>query len=1228
MSLMLEKLLNENPGICSSHSTQKIRRQIKTEAHKPQSLDSRRKKPKYSNLHSIDEKSKQNVYNNNKTHRRTNTQISLISPNLISPSNKFLTQTTSPERSPRKTQNQFNLSQSKQFFEISPIKTKKPNILDSNFQMKKAVSDALFTHASFALTNKQQSDPQNLNLPRISSPKQVEALEKTCISYNTNVQNVDYDTARNVFLEKSARNDHQMNKINHKLRMDTRINNEKQYYWDNVSLLDKTHCNKIGSTKLSNTNNSISIISDKYIEHLHNSEIPYIQLVEMMPKCINFCQNYKKAYIEIQASLKHFPLYLSCNRDDLDLEYYISFNKSKLPTKNFYDHKASGSEIIIDGPSWELNVISAIFQPAKSRIMPKGSVSHGAKQKQCNEVVVLICCDNNLKKKIPLVFSYNFYNPRFEHKRERIVVPDYYSDRGKKILYEKPIFFEGNLKQVVQDSAEKIRQKKNEDPNDIMYKNKQIATFYNKHRVFKIANQYSESKTRSKQTLEKNRQIFRNKMKSKEADQQKHDLLKEKLAKDKELACHNEQKMRKDHSWLSVLNFFGKMNQIQEYFKVEGPKKVFQKIQIMKARQIQKTFRNIRQSKNIKKNIYNDVIFAKNCLQIYCKTFKLDVRARSILLQADFIEGVLAPMAIQQKTQNFILFIKNVQVRWKKHLQLKKCIVGEQENSQQKEILNLAEFLETKKNQDISLNLLSSDRIKQLFEHMFDRQIQYYIQVRYAYLMHRRNEQLEKKAKAIASNLGKNPALRSILNLPEMIGQKRQKIMPVNKKEVDMPKLKIMCKQMSGLYEEVQVPVEVKNLEVELNVDDWIRRKSHRMGSIAGNVLKEKPKGRQKEILNKIKVILDKKTDDDYVVNSMVNFNDDYDKDDPYQSIPTDSRKVSTRTLKILDVEPEVVQSKDFDKKNEKNELNEKNEKNEKSEKSSKSSNSSNSSNSSSSPQPMRKSKITTVKVETIKSSKKILTNKKPVMKQLLLQTPQKLLKRRSKIIVPTKKQEPKPTEDEQEKIFDKPRDSKFKKKSVRNSLYSPTKDYPKPTIRIHDALCIRNVFNISESELNPAISIKLRNKKIRDLEKLYKIDRKAQLEKDHQYDTNRQWIELTNLNIYDFYNQIITRVPEIYDKIFNLNKNIKKKRGSIPIMTRDFLDKQIIESYGVEAESRVDFDEAVNDDGVIINDRKLNFSIMGTVGVGRFQLKVKSKVMRALIVSMLEVLSGKKIVF
>lgn len=950
-----------------------------------------------------------------------------------------------------------------------------------------------------------------------------------------------------------------------------------------------------------------------------NNDIPTFLLPENMPRLIFFPRK-RTIYLEIRSFLKHFPLYISCDRTDLDLEYFVSFDKQNQPNKAKNEQTAEGNNITINPPQKNLNPEFVII------------MVHGPSDAKC-------------------VFSHNFTNPTFVHITQKRKGPDYFTTRGKKELFGLPQHFDGNLQAEVHYGVMEVKHKKNYDPEAILDRNKAIAVYFDRFRVKQLADSHNEENIRYQDNKKKAKEIFKQNQYKKEQSIGRHDVLKKQREEEQQKDCNDKKKSAYNFTWIYQIKVLEGLDDINHLWNTEGPKIVTRRLQNQKAIKLQRWIRNLVNNRLKWKVGYllRNQLSISYALEVFAKATKIDARAKSLDILGNVLGAYFYPLKMFRSCLSYMLSLKNIQRRFTKHLSLKNKIVDDLQLSWEKEIMYLSEIDYQKVDGDEKevgiesyLGLLSTDKVRSFQIHMFDRQLLYYLEVRYGYQMKRQNEAFEKKAKILLANILKSSKLNSILNIKDkevkgkpdldslkQISRLTQQFPETLNKKTQIALQKIIVKRDTKtlLQEELSIAArsmrtsaewnetnkdkisqidsaKLKKKKDKLNRGQNLRNSQHQeliknvLGNNKGSFLVDKQNYKDDETISDddsfeyesalICAESQFKKDEKRQTSKQMRFDEQGSIEEFEESVLLDNFNVLENEITNVNNDKSMINeslqnnNRKLNKKNKSNiSIGKKKKKDDKGKKETRD------------PPTDKFKQMDDPNLDLVFSSEKKLSPKK---KKTL--SPLKKIKRDKSVS--------KSPEMGQTQVSPIQKESKMFRKVKRDSK--------------------KLKIDIDDIEIQPSKLKRIRETRLRELEKKYKISRKKLFDDKYLYNTNTMWTEQSETHIYSFYDQIIARVPKIYEKIFvaSIRKSTTKTR--VP-MNRDDMEQHIQNSYALTVDSKVDFSSAVDDKCNIINDKKLNRLILGKVNVDDFKLSVKPRIMRAIIISMMESISGKKII-
>lgn len=281
--------------------------------------------------------------------------------------------------------------------------------------------------------------------------------------------------------------------------------------------------------------------------------------------------------MKVDATLKFFPLHFTVTNDEDEFFYYINFNPSRAPTPDVHDLKIEARG--------NFNIVPTAAIAAKY-----------SKQEKCGSQVTTVVVITSLWILVDTFYisdcwlSYSFSSPKYldsKLKKDMGV----FSDRHKRQLFDIDPTSEVGLGFEVKRKLELLKKKRNHHGDDVVYKNKQIAVYFNRFRIKQLAETIKTNPQNAKDAKSRREEIHRTKMSRKAELNAHHDFLKQQAA-DKILGAEMKRfKFHHQFSWLYVLRIYQVLIEIKLYIGTKGKSLWLESQRQKKAVQLQRFYR-------------------------------------------------------------------------------------------------------------------------------------------------------------------------------------------------------------------------------------------------------------------------------------------------------------------------------------------------------------------------------------------------------------------------------------------------------------------------------------------------------------------------------------------------------------------------------------------------------------------------------------------------------------
>ena len=511
------------------------------------------------------------------------------------------------------------------------------------------------------------------------------------------------------------------------------------------------------------------------------------KFTEGVPRTIDVTNDKKSCFLWIECFEKAFPCHIVTNQKGVSLEFCIKFftledligldlgfsqktnirsltrpellhaiRKTKFsnltkPGKESYDLYIHGNMVHVKPPDNTVNNIQnskltanckdlvASQNVSKSKIAIE-NLSKNFNQKKYDFMLVFLY--SPIKKK--MIVSFSFTSEKHLTIKSRFNF-DLFGPGQKEELFGtecNDYTIEEEIRQI-----KNVRHERYLSREDLVKKNIKDCkdTFYKKAvQIKRISTSFDN---RRKRTADKKNIIYEQKMKKKLIFNQRHEIIKERVRETEEQNYAIINKYMEKYFWAVLLKLYKLLRFVKKQFFI---RKTIKFRQIMEHKMLCKIQKSIRIHLGNKSFLSDNVAIVNNNFRFRCYLLKKHVHDMAKEVVGIFLSSAISSIQIKYYSLQFILYIKNIQRKWIKHIHLKRSIYQKFENMWSKQVMLLTEKYNQYKKMGILYNLenlkyTTSSVRTHIIKHLFDRQMLRYVEKRYALLEKNYDNKLAKK---------------------------------------------------------------------------------------------------------------------------------------------------------------------------------------------------------------------------------------------------------------------------------------------------------------------------------------------------------------------------------------------------------------------------------------------------------------------------------------------------
>jgi hypothetical protein len=208
--------------------------------------------------------------------------------------------------------------------------------------------------------------------------------------------------------------------------------------------------------------------------------------------------------------------------------------------------------------------------------------------------------------------------------------------------------------------------------------------------------------------------------------------------------------------WLTMIYFFESMDRLQRYHREKVYLREQFSIYIKYIIKIQRKIREVQTSWPTKDQ--SNLARTKYGIHLRTQWMRGFVYERAKEVAGEFIKTLLVPRKAYFFLLQYVLIIKNLKIRLKKHMKIKKLLIAQLDEKWNAELMNLVngqtELSKMKVNFDLgNVKFVSTEMRIGVITHVVNRQLLRYTDVRYESLKEKTYQMIEKKARQLTQGL-------------------------------------------------------------------------------------------------------------------------------------------------------------------------------------------------------------------------------------------------------------------------------------------------------------------------------------------------------------------------------------------------------------------------------------------------------------------------------------------
>lgn len=368
------------------------------------------------------------------------------------------------------------------------------------------------------------------------------------------------------------------------------------------------------------------ILHDNESKQILKLNIPIVEQDHLCPKHVNFTES-NKNYLIIYCKHQIFPAHLSCEKANLDLTLLLCYDK--WPDSNVYHEKLQGD----------------IFQINKP-------VEYGITTPEC----IRILCECNVRTRFTISLS---FSPMKVKRKTMMVFHDLFTEKQKNELQRQIKEYENKNNIIANKTLE------------IIDKNKANVANHVQNRKNAITERNLNLKHRTKIAEKMAKTIRLAKHSERVAVVDKYDRQKEEQEERARIIYLMKVRYVKQTYWVNIIWSFMILGKIREQSYQRKKEKFYQRFLNIRASKIIKLYREFMGTQPPTRD-QRTLLKAKNGISIFMNYFGETSKARATNVLVIYFRGLAHPCMFRHFSNQFIMRIRIIQIRFKKHMLIKK----------------------------------------------------------------------------------------------------------------------------------------------------------------------------------------------------------------------------------------------------------------------------------------------------------------------------------------------------------------------------------------------------------------------------------------------------------------------------------------------------------------------------------------------------------------------------
>ena len=564
-----------------------------------------------------------------------------------------------------------------------------------------------------------------------------------------------------------------------------------------------SECFEILSTqksKLDQTNDKFresEELRNKLLEKLEGErtdiEYPVYNFNEGVPRTIDVTNDKKSCYLWIECFEKNFPCHIVTNQKGVSLEVCIKFfsledlvdlnlsfcqktninslTKQELlhvlkkikfsnlprPGKDEYDLYMHGNILHVNPPKNTGNNIPNSRPTANSKDLVtsqnlnKSSIdnlNNNFSQKKCDFMLCFLYTP--IKKKV--IVSFSFTSEKYLIIKSRFKF-DLFGPGQKKELFGTECdeyTVEEEIRRLKRDRHDRYLSRE-----DIVKKNIDECSDAPYKKAIQIKRISTSVDDRRKRTQNKKKIIYDQNMNKKLIFNQRHEIIKETRQETEEQNYTILNKYMEKYFWTVLIKLYRLLKFVKKQFYV---RKTIRFKNFMQHKMLCNIQKNIRTYFGTKEHLTKDIVIISYGFRFRSYLLRDHVHDMAKEVVGIFLSSTLSSIKLKYHSLQFILYIKNIQRRFIKHMKIKRAVYEKFENMWSKHVMLLTEKYNEYKKMGILYNVddlkyTTSSVRTNIIKHLFDRQMLKYIEKKYEMLEKKHDKKLAKKANLLSLEL-------------------------------------------------------------------------------------------------------------------------------------------------------------------------------------------------------------------------------------------------------------------------------------------------------------------------------------------------------------------------------------------------------------------------------------------------------------------------------------------